>query len=170
MVEIKKAPVKTNHSSFLILSVLLLGLVGCTFNQAHGPQFTPAAVSSPERALIYIYRPADNQGGYNKSYQATANGVPLPNIQFNGYYSHEINPGHVLLTARPRIDGWMIFDNALDMATAKPAQLDLDVKSGQVYYVKFHREMSMWGPHNPELLLISNEEGQREILTCKLSK
>ena len=161
---------KTFPSSFFVLSVLLLGLIGCSYNQAGGPQFTAAAVSNPSHALIYIYRPADKQGGYNKSYQVTSNGVRLPNIQFNGYYSHEINPGHVHLAASPRIEngGLAILDQAIDAATAKPAQLDLDVRPGQVYYVKFHREMTFWGPHAPELLLISNDEGQREIRGCKL--
>ncbi len=150
-------------------TALLLGIGGCSYNQAHGPQFRAAAAPST-RALIYIYRPADKQGGYNKSYNVTANDVRLPNIQFNGYYSHEVNPGHLHLAAGPRIEngGLAILDQAIDVATTKAATLDLDVKAGQIYYVRFFREMTMWGPHAPQLILTPRSEAEEKIQNCNL--
>ncbi len=159
----------------MCLFALPIILSGCTnrFNQASGPMFSMAALQKPGYALIYIYRPPIETGGFSKTYFVADNGNAITNLKHGGYYPYETKTGRVSLSAISNIDSpyFALSEQYADLERTKkrPGFLTFKVMAGEIYYVKFRRLFTAWGRPKPiELLLMPNIEADKEIQNCKL--
>lgn len=132
--------------TILALAVMGLLLGGCA---TLGPKFTPETTAQPDRAAVYIYRPGSFGAAVHP--HVTANGVPLAELQPNGYFLYHAAPGELELTAK----------------TEATSSVTLDVKAGETYYVKGSIGIGFFVGH-PHLVIVSKDVGEKEIVECKL--
>ena len=155
-------------SCFLTLAMVVSG---CAVNQAKGPIFSLPASPKSGQALIYIYRPPNEQYGYSRIYYVQANGNPLKGLRHGGYYPYETNPGHVQIISGGKDTFFpsVLVDvaNAVEIANVKAAKLDFDAEAGRIYYVKLHPEVHA-AYFQPQLFLMTTNDGENEIKACKL--
>lgn len=114
-------------------------VAGCA---ASGPVFTEAP-SSPEKALIYIYR----QPGFALSGQTagfTLDGKPITELDAGGYSFFHVAPGHYELRQFWPGAVPLLFDSALE----EDVKLPLDVTAGQTRYFRMHVTSSGGTPYN----------------------
>jgi hypothetical protein len=146
-------------------------LAGCALHQAKGPVFSAPVSPSPGKALVYFYRPHTEKHGYNRTYLIAANAVKLPDMLHGGYYSQEVDPGHLRVASNTgvtwdRIIGMPGAVTAVEQSTGT-AVLEFEVEAGRIYYVKCHPEEHTWYIR-PRLYLVDNTAGEAEIKSCKL--
>jgi hypothetical protein len=131
--------------TMLALAAISLLLGAC----AGGPKFTPDTAAQSDRATVYIYRPGSFGAAVRPN--VNANGVPLAEMQAQGYFVYHAAPGELELTAK----------------TEASSSVTLDIKAGQTYYVKGSVGMGFFVGH-PHLVIVSNDVGAKEIAECKL--
>lgn len=157
------------------LAPLFLLSVGCSGKQqATGARFVEAS-PSPSQALIYFYRPTGESFGYKKTYPIVVNGQQLAEMQHGGCVPYETKPGHLKIVAGapPASTTQKVLQVALFGPLAfvdtsswqDPATLELDVQSGEVYFVQFKPEEHM-NRFVPKLALVPKSVGQTEIQSC----
>jgi predicted small lipoprotein YifL len=136
---------KTLISILSLLSVAL-ALGGCA---TLGPKFTPDGQLPPDRADVYVYR--TSAMGAAIAPTVYANKVPLLTLPPSGYFVYRALPGEL----------------TLEQHTEATTSVTLDVKAGETYYVKGSVGMGFFVGH-PHLVIISKEDGEREVRECKL--
>jgi hypothetical protein len=166
------------HRSVSIAASLIgvLLLAGCA---THGSGFQPVAKTPRGMAVIYIYRTPEF-AGEALSYDVKANDKVVTTLRSGGYYPYVVRPGLLELWARTasrqssyrhttpppeRADSDLLRLKAIDDA-AKSA-VTLDVKAGQVYYVKGEAGVRYF-VGRPRLQVVSPEQGAGEIRHCTL--
>jgi hypothetical protein len=160
------------HLRAALTGALFVALLsGCAFNKPEGQAFSPQALSSPDKALIYIYRPKGESFGWDRAYSlATTNGV-VTDLLYQGYYPYEVEPGKLSLVANiKKTLGQELRVSLLEfnLEFKKGAdEMDIEAEAGHTYYVRFHPETHALY-FKPRLYLVSNDVGEREIKDCKL--
>jgi len=166
------------HRSVSIAASLIgvLLLAGCA---THGSGFQPVAKIPRGMAVIYIYRTPEF-AGEALSYDVKANDKVVTTLRSGGYYPYVVRPGLLELWARTasrqssyrhttpppeRANPDLLRLKAIDDA-AKSA-VTLDVKAGQVYYVKGEAGVRYF-VGRPRLQVVSPEQGAGEIRQCTL--
>lgn len=130
---------------WLLLVILLLQ--GCA---SLGPAYTKVEQIPENKGLIYIYRPSSIVGG-GISPDVKVGGTVIATLYNGGYYPYFANPGEVELWAK----------------TESKSAVTLDVKPGETYYVKGTIGVGFF-VGRPHLIVVSPEEGAKEIAACKL--
>ncbi len=143
--------IKKISFSLLLLIVFLLGislLPSCA--PTLGPAFQKADKIQEDIGLVYIYRPSKGFGG-GISPDVKANGVVITTLYNGGYYPYFAKPGEIEFFAK----------------TESTSSVTLDVKAGQVYYIKGTIGIGFF-VGRPHLTVESPEVGEKEIAECKL--
>lgn len=130
---------------WLLLVILLLQ--GCA---SLGPAYTKVEQIPENKGLIYIYRPSSIVGG-GISPDVKVGETVIATLYNGGYYPYFANPGEVELWAK----------------TESKSAVTLDVKPGETYYVKGTIGVGFF-VGRPHLIVVSPEEGAKEIAACKL--
>lgn len=135
--------------SLLAAAGLLALLQGCTVHQSVGDSFG-SFVSSPDgqafkpvgqrwdyqhTALVYVYRPATQWSMDElESPSFNVNGSRLFNLKGGAYTWYELEPGRYDVVMRRGLLGLEGFG---DLVLKTLARLELDVRAGQVYYLRY---------------------------------
>jgi hypothetical protein len=140
--------VNLRTTALLVASALLLS--GCV---TLGAQYSAAGAAPPNRATVYVYRPAAMAPALSPTVAPTvsANGVPLAELPAHGYFVYYAAPGELELAEH----------------TEAKTSVTLDVKAGETYYVKGTFGMGFFIGH-PHLVLVGKDVGEKEIKDCKL--
>lgn len=136
---------KKTASTLALLSATLV-LSGCA---TLGTKFVPDNQVPPDRGAVYLYR--TSAMGAAIAPTVTANKVPLLGLPPGGYFVYRASPGEL----------------TLEQHTEATTSVTLDVKAGEVYYVKGSVGMGFFVGH-PHLVVVGKEDGEREIRECKL--
>jgi hypothetical protein len=103
--------------------------------------------ASPDKALIYVMRPA-NVGFAIKSWFFADDEVLGVN-KGNSYFFAHVNPGkHVFWSKSENVDA-----------------LEMEVKGGEIYYFQQHVQMG-WGKARTKIEVVDGEEGRRILAKC----
>lgn len=139
-------------------------LAACLTGCASGPRFreVPRLSVPPDKALLYIYRPAAFVGGGGTE-ELRVNSQHLGNIHNGGFLAYLAAPGRLDFTARLRPE----FGTLL-LAPLRPEceLLTLDAAPGQTYYLRFWHSTT-WGIFDPKMELVDHDTGAREISECR---
>jgi Protein of unknown function (DUF2846) len=133
-------------ATILALASISLLFGGCA---TLGPKFTPDTTAQPNRATVYVYRTGSMGAAIHP--QVIANGVPLAELQPQGYFVYHAAPGELELAQK----------------TEATTSVTLDVKAGETYYVKGSIGIGFFVGH-PHLVIVTNDVGAKEIVECKL--
>jgi Protein of unknown function (DUF2846) len=132
------------------IGVLLVGVLVIAGCATLGPAFQPVSNISEGMGLIYIYRESAFIGG-GVSYDVKVGDTVVTTLHNGGYYPYLVKPGEVELWAK----------------TEAKSAVTVDVKAGEVYYVKGEVGVGFW-VGRPHLRVVPREKGEREIKECKL--
>ena len=135
-----------NPASTLALFASTLALAGCA---TLGAPFAPDSQQPADRADVYVYR--TSAMGAAVAPTVSANKVPLLGLPPGGYFVYRALPGEL----------------TLEQHTEATTSVTLDAKAGEAYYVKGSVGMGFFVGH-PHLVIVANEDGEREIRQCKL--
>ena len=134
-----------NAARTLLRFAPVLALVAC----ASGAPFQPIPAQPPEKAVIYVYRPA-NLIGAGVVYTVMAGGRPLVKLEPGGYIALVEDARAMEFTAK----------------TEAETSITLDLAAGETYYLK-----GGVGPGfvvgRPKLTLVDDTVGASEIQKCK---
>ena len=129
--------------------IFTLGLTGCA---TLGPVYQKVEKIPDNSGVIHVYRPSAFAGGGIRPTLYTNKGkTSLATIHPGGYFTYFAKPGEVDLSA----------------ATETESSITLDIKPGQVYYVKLTIGIGLL-VGRPHLTIISPEIAEKEISECKL--
>jgi hypothetical protein len=134
----------------LFAVVALIGVALLSGCATLGPGYTPESAPPTDKATIYVYRDFNALGGAI-TYTVSVNGIPYAPLPTGGYFVVHAIPGELEFAA----------------TTEVRASVTVDAKLGQVYYVKGTVGAGLIQGH-PQLVLVSNDVGQKEIASCKL--
>lgn len=137
----------SRHNLLIVLLVTLLMTAGCA--ATGGKKYEEARIE-PDKAGIYIYRPASKVGG-NVIYPVYINGRKVMRLPQTAYYVYYAEPGAVTITAR---------------TPENEAVIELDAKAGEIYYVKGGATLGE-KTGRATLTKVSPERGAVEIMECK---
>jgi uncharacterized protein DUF2846 len=130
---------------FLLAMVSLVALAAC----ATGAKFQTVDTIPPGKAVIYIYRPSSL--GAAITYDVKHKDRVVITTKAFGYYPYVTDPGEVELSAQ----------------TESKSSVTLDVKPGEIYYVKAVVSMGFL-VGRPRLVVVSADEAKKDIAECKL--
>lgn len=133
-------------ASIFALLAASLALGGCA---TLGAPYAPDSQVPANRAAVYVYR--TSAMGAAIAPTVTANKVDLLSLPPGGYFVYHAAPGEL----------------TLEQHTEATTSVTLDVKAGESYYVRGSVGMGFFVGH-PHLVIVANEEGQSEILKCKM--
>lgn len=143
----------TKKISFTLL-FLIVFLAGISLLSSCAPTLGPAFQKTdkiPEGVgLVYIYRPGKGIGG-GVSPDIRANGVVITTLYNGGYYPYFAKPGEIEFSAK----------------TESTSSVTLDIKAGQVYYIKGSIGIGFF-VGRPHLTVEPSEVGEKKIAACKL--
>jgi hypothetical protein len=135
----------------LIILIVLLGclssFVGCT---SLGPIYKKVDTIPEGKGLVYLYRPGAFFGG-GISYDVKVGDNVITTLYPGGYYPYFSNPGEIEFWGK----------------TEARTAVTLDVKPGQIYYVKGTVGIGIL-VGRPHLIVVPPEEAEQEITDCKL--
>jgi hypothetical protein len=156
---------RANIAVALLLSLIMLS---CAHNDIPASQFQPQALSSSEKAIVYIYRPKGERAGWRRTFPLSTTSERLVDLRHGTYFAYEVDPGHLRLVVTTDS---IVFPLAIAvwerLDPAEAATIDLDIAPGQTYYVRFRRKLG-WSA--PVLYLEPVEESvaRRELTNCKV--
>jgi hypothetical protein len=136
----------TRISIAIVLLAALL-VAGCA---TLGPAFQKVDKIPEGVGLIYIYRESEFIGG-GVNYDVKVGETVITTLHNGGYYPYFAKPGEVELWAR----------------TETKSAVTVDVKAGEVYYVKGEVGVGFF-VGRPHLRVVPREKGEKEIAECKL--
>lgn len=140
--------VKVGSWLWVVASVAGLALMsGCATT---GPAFTKVENIPAGKGLVYIYRPASFKGAAI-SYDVHVKDKVATNLTNGGYAPYFADPG----------------ENEVWAKTEAKSSVTVDVKPGQVYYIKGGTRMG-FALGRPDLSLQPADVGATEIAECKL--
>jgi len=115
-----------------------------------GPQFQKMETISNDKGLVYIYRPSSLIGG-GVSYDVKVGETPVTTLHNGGYYPYFSQPGEVEFWAK----------------TESKSSVTLDVKPGQIYYIKGTVGVGFI-VGRPHLMIVESNVAEKEIAECRL--
>ncbi len=131
-------------------SVLVLGAVVVLTNCASlGDPYKKPNVSN-DKALVVIYR-SSAFVGFANSFDVKKDGAVVTTLKNGGFFPLYVKPGKVVLTAE---------------TLENKAEVNLDLKSGQIVYVK-GRILPGVVAGRAELALVGEQYGEEEASKCK---
>jgi hypothetical protein len=142
---------KTSHRQIFLVAfiIFMLGLTGCA---TLGPVYQKVENIPENSSVVYIYRPSGFVGGGVAPNLYTDKGKTyLVKIYPGGYFPYFAKPGEVDFSA----------------ATEAESSVTLDIKPGQIYYVKLTIGIGFF-VGRPHLIIVPPEVGEKEIAECKL--
>jgi len=147
----RRDKMETSYRKFFLVAFVIfsLGLTGCA---TLGPVYQKVEKIPENTGVVNVYRPSSFAGGGVSPTLYTDKGkTPLSKIYQGGYFTYFAKPGEVDFSA----------------ATETESSVTLDIKSGQVYYVKLTIGIGIL-VGRPHLTVVSPEIGEKEIAECKL--
>jgi hypothetical protein len=132
--------------SFIAVVASLVVLSGCA---TLGAPYAPDNSIPTDRGAVYVYRTSVIGAAIKPT--VMANKVALLELPPNGYFVYRAAPGEL----------------TLEQKTEATTSVTLDVKAGETYYVRGSIGMGFFVGH-PRLIVVSKEEGEKEIVHCKL--
>jgi hypothetical protein len=139
------------HASKLLgmtaILVALMVLGGCA---TLGPVYQKMDRIPDGTGLVYLYRPSSFIGG-GVSYDIKVGETPIITLYNGGYYPYFSKPGEIEFWAK----------------TESRSAVTLDVKAGQVYYIKGTVGVGFI-VGRPHLIVVPSETAENEIAECKL--
>jgi hypothetical protein len=150
-----------------MIMVGLLALPGfASQDSSPAPNSQQAEKIPADKAIVYIYRPSPPSGfagcvaaDVGIPFGVKVSGKAVTTLVQGGYYAYVTEPGNIEFTAiEDKYSG--------PLAAKSPFSITLDAKAGQAYYLK--------GSHTHglivrlSLVLVSQEVGSKEIVSCKL--
>ena len=139
-----------NKKRILYVVSILMGvliLIGCA---SLGPSYQKVEQIPENKGLIYIYRTSSIVGGA-VSPDVKVGDTVVTTLYKGGYYPYFADPGEVELWAK----------------TESRSAVTLDVKAGEIYYVKGSIGVGFF-VGRPHLMVVTKEVGEKEITDCKL--
>jgi uncharacterized protein DUF2846 len=134
-------------SAITALGLMGLLLSGCA---TLGPVYKPEQSVPSDKGTVYIYRESKMVGAAI-GYTVSANGTPVAKLSSGSYFVYHALPDEVAFSAQ----------------TEAKTSVTIDIKAGEVYYLKGTVGMGVLVGH-PHLVLVSADVGQSEITACKL--
>jgi hypothetical protein len=131
----------------LFLFPIIIMLTGCA---TLGPQFQKIEKIPDNSGVVYIYRPASYGPGFAVSYDINVGDNAIVYLANGCYYPYFTKAGEIEFWAE----------------TESKASVTLDVKAGQIYYIKGSVGMGFF-VGRPHLIVVSSDVGENEILDCK---
>lgn len=116
-----------------------------------GPVYQKTDKLPDNTGLVYLYRPSSFIGGGVAYDIKTGDNNVITTLHNGGYFPYFSNPGEVEFWAK----------------TESRSSVTLDVKQGQVYYVKGTVGVGFF-VGRPHLIVVPNDVGEKEIVDCKL--
>lgn len=110
---------------------------GSAVREPHGQEYKPVGPQwdFERTALLYVYRPATTWSMDEfESPSFNVNGKRLFNLKGGGYTWYELKPGQYDIVMRRGLFG---FEGINDLVISKIASLELEVKTGQTYYLRY---------------------------------
>lgn len=139
-----------------LILLLLLGLSGCAYPKR--TDYFTAAVGSPSKAVVYLYRTQTQIDSLNPDIPTFyINGKKIGRLSLGGYYRVEVDPGPLKLTYRDYLLGiptWM-----------SPLKVEFTAEANKVYFVKFSIESIL---RVTRFELVPDPLGEAEIKTTQL--
>jgi hypothetical protein len=132
------------------IGVLLVGVLVIAGCATLGPAFQPVNSIPEGVGLIYLYRESAFFGG-GVTYDVKVGETVITTLPSGGYYPYLVKPGEVELWAK----------------TEARSAVTVDVKAGEVYYVKGEVGVGFL-VGRPHLRVVTREKGEQEIKDCKL--
>jgi hypothetical protein len=115
-----------------------------------GPQFQKVETFPNDKGLVYIYRPSSFIGS-GVSYDVKVGETPVTTLHNGGYYPYFSEPGEVEFRAK----------------TESKSSVTLDIKPGQIYYIKGTVGVG-FVVGRPHLMIVESNIAENEITKCKL--
>lgn len=135
---------------FVLSVIIAAGVVLMSGCATLGPIYTKVDTVPEGRGLVYVYRPSGFVGG-GVAYDVKVGDNVVTTLHSGGYYPYFSAPGEVEFWAK----------------TESRSAVTIDVKPGQVYYVKGTVGVGFF-VGRPHLIVVPNEVGEKEIVACKL--
>ena len=142
---------KKSYRKLLVIAfiIFVFSITGCA---TLGPVYQKIEKIPENSGLVYIYRsPGFVGGGVTPNLYTDKGKTYLVKIYPGGYFPYFAKPGEVEFSA----------------ATEAESSVTLDIKPGQVYYVKLSIGIGFF-VGRPHLTVVTPEVGEKEIAECKL--
>ncbi len=134
----------------VLFAVLLAGVLWESGCATLGPVYTTVDKVPENQGLVYLYRPSGFVGG-GVAYDVKVGDNVVTTLHNGGYYPYFSMPGEVEFWAK----------------TESRSAVTIDVKSGQVYYLKGTVGVGFF-VGRPHLMVVPADVGEKEIAACKL--
>ncbi len=146
----------------LLNLMVLLGCIVLLSSCASGPKFVPVSDLKNDEALIYVYRTSRILGAAN-TWIVRANGEPIGEIASGTYCAFRTKPGSIAFSSKLKTDFWNkpLWGDGED----KEYLLTVTPKAGETIYL----EWQWLSPVRPDLAMVSEDVGRKEIKSCKLA-
>lgn len=132
------------------ISAFLVGVVLISGCATLGPTFQKIDKTPEGMGLVYIYRPSSFIGAA-VSYDVKVGETVITTLYNGGYYPYFAKPGELELWA----------------STEAKSAVTLDVKAGEIYYVKGTVGVGFF-VGRPHLIVVPKSVGETEIAECNL--
>ena len=129
-----------------------------TASSTSNPSSQPAENIPADKAVVYVYR---HYSGYSERaapFNVEINGKVITTLVKDVYYAYVTEPGQIEFTGK-------FFG---PMAPKATGSITVDAKTGQTYYLKGSVPKGGMMSLKPNLVLVSQEVGSKEIANCKL--
>jgi len=133
-----------------LIAILLAGVLWGSGCATLGPVYTKVDKVPEDRGLVYVYRPSGMMGGA-VAYDVKVGDNVVTTLHSGGYFPYFSKPGEVEFWAK----------------TESRSAVTIDVKSGQVYYIKGTLGVGFF-VGRPHLIIVPADVGEKEIAECKL--
>lgn len=133
-----------------ITAILIAGVLWGSGCATLGPVYTKVDKVPQDRGLVYIYRPSSIMGS-GVAYDVKVGDNVVTTLHSGGYFPYFSTPGEVEFWAK----------------TESRSAVTIDVKSGQVYYIKGSLGVGFF-VGRPHLMVVPADVGEKEIAECKL--
>lgn len=152
--------------------LIMIFFYGCASSQPQGPIFAGHKEFSQDKALVYIYRVANESGGYDRTYSLKANGEPITVLKHGGYFPYVVNPSKIEFKAE-------LAPNLVIMASPLMAAVEsasdnsrevkqtLNVEAGKIYYLQFY-PIEHFTYYELRFKVNDKDVGEADLKACKL--
>lgn len=151
----------------LICFICLILLTSCTTMK--GPAFQPVSDKPIDKALVYLYWPAEN---LRTHFTIKANNDKIGTIKNGGYFLWFAEPGDVELTAKVKVK--LFATGILDAVSNPTTSININLEAGNDYYVRCRglepklMSFSLTRGQQLEMTNVTESTATDEIQNCKL--
>jgi hypothetical protein len=149
----------------------------CAFHQPHGASFSGPQSAPAGKAIVYLYRPADESFGSDRVYDLSINGVKVVEILYDGYFPFITDPGRIAVNADSHLTAQIVTPCLIPLACVgvvteaatsyNAANVNLDVAGGNIIYVRFH-PITHFSSFEPTLSVVPEDIALKELSVTKL--